>query len=232
MDTTPHSKARQRVKVVIIDDDKNYVNILIKFLSCEDKIWLYGHYSSGQSFLQGMNTPFRPDICLLDINLGDMSGVQCAEVVQKRWPGCHIIFMTAFPDPKTISEAKRLNADYIEKGTIGEELLDKLIPSINHEKKEQFISIKNLKEDENHRKDYSQLLMDLSSVQDRVKCLSKTQLKVLQYRKSGVSIDEVAHKLGIKRDTVLTHVKRASQKLQIPNLWDYIDIRESLKSKD
>jgi len=74
--------------------------------------------------------------------------------------------------------------------------------------------------------------MDLSSVQDRVKCLSKTQLKVLQYRKSGVSIDEVAHKLGIKRDTVLTHVKRASQKLKIPNLWDYIDIRESLKSKD
>jgi DNA-binding NtrC family response regulator len=49
-----------------------------------------------------------PDIILMDIALqGRLDGVETAELLCDKYPGCRIIYMTAHTDPKSIKRAKK-----------------------------------------------------------------------------------------------------------------------------
>ncbi|MDH4128575.1 MAG: response regulator transcription factor [Spirochaetota bacterium] len=214
----------KRIKVCIVDDDNAYVEAMKEVLSFEPRIWLYGNYSSGYSFLQSLNSPFKADTFLIDICLKDMSGLNCAKEVKKLNPNAHVILITSQHDNKILSEATLIGVDYIEKGTRGEMLINSIITNSNNFKKEQFFSLQSSNEDLNYSKVIS-LMEDIFSVNQRLTMLSSSQTKVLMLKRKGKTINEISSILGIKPETVRTHMKRALKKLNLPNIWSCINVK-------
>ncbi len=219
-------KSREIIKVSIIEDDEAYMDSLKQIL-LNDRLHLYGDYTSGHEFLSTLNSPFQPDVCLVDIVLGDMSGIDCCKRIKETKPDVQLIIMTAYPDVKTFSEARQLGADYVEKGTRIETLMDKLITMMESSKNESLISISN------HTKlgfeDYLNLVNELEASNARSLNLSEKQIQVLRLKNSGKSLGEIAKMLNMSYGTVQTHLTRAMNKLKLPNLLDYIvgDKRDS-----
>ncbi|MDH5682341.1 MAG: response regulator transcription factor, partial [Spirochaetota bacterium] len=182
--------------------------------------WIYGEYDNGLDFINTLESPFQPDVCLIDLRLPDMSGIEIAEKVTNYHPDIHIIILTGQSTVQSLSEAKDLGVDYIEKGTRGVELINKIITrgkSLNDN--EQLLSIH-----KNSKYDILLLAEKLSAIQDNVPTLSVQQIEVLKCRQNGMSIKDIALHLNMKSSTVRTHIDRATKKLGISKLLNFIKL--------
>ncbi|MDH4127442.1 MAG: response regulator transcription factor [Spirochaetota bacterium] len=208
------------IKVAIIEDDESYKESIKEVLAKDEHIRIYREYSIGRDFINDLNSPFQPDVCLVDIVLGDMSGVDCCKQAKIKKPNIHLVLMTAYPDPKTFAEAREIGADYIEKGPRMKAFIKDIITTVKSSKEEQFISINSQTDKLNIR--YLELAGELEKVKKNFSLLSDNQLKVLKLKKLGKTEKAIAEILNMNQGTVHTHVKRAFKKLKIPNLLDYI----------
>ncbi len=220
---------QDKIKVCIIDDDMVYRDLIRSILEKDDRIKLYGEYQSALAFLPQLKSPFQPDVCLIDVVMPEMSGLECAKLIKLKNPNIHIIIITAFPTQESMAEARKFGAGYVQKGTIGEFLMDKIITHLN-DKKELFVSLDqshNEASKEEVSEEILQIIHKLESVQDNVSKLSPTQRKVIQLRKENKSINEIAGLLNMPGSTVTTHLHRGLHRLNIPNLLEYINIEDN-----
>ncbi len=210
---------RARIKVTIIDDSKSYRDSLKKILGEDERISIYSEYATGSTFVKSLNSPFKPDVCLIDVVLKDMSGIECGKLIKEKELGIHIVIMTAYPDAESFSDARKIGADYVEKGPRLEALLDQIITSSVPGQSENLIS---LKSDGQLKISHIDLVNELDALEKRALELSENQIRVIRLRKSGKSVKEIAGIMGVDPGTVHTHLKRAMKKLHLPNLLDYI----------
>ena len=210
---------RNRIKVTIVDDNKLYRDSLKKILEEDKRIRIYGEYSSGAEFIKSLESPFKPEVCLIDVVLKDISGIECGKRIKEKNLDIHIVIMTAFPDAESFSEARKVGADYVEKGPRLEALMDQIITTSLSGRTEKFIS---LKSDGNLKISHLDLLNELDALEKRVFDLSDNQITAIKLKKNGKSVKEIARIMGVTQGTVHTHLRRALKKLHLPNLLDYI----------
>jgi len=210
-----------KVKVSIIDDDVLYRDSIKKILVREPRIHIYREYSSAIPFIEDLDSPFQPDTCLIDLLLPEMSGLECGLILRNKLPEMHIIFMTAYPTSDSYNIAKQINADYIQKGTLGEVIINKIIT--NQEESNFYSLEENLEQSKDRALEMMQSFID---IQEKFSILTKTQKEVLRYRKENMSINEIAAILELSPTAVTTHLSRALKKLELPNLLDYLDMGE------
>jgi DNA-binding NarL/FixJ family response regulator len=69
----------------------------------------------------------EPDITLLDVRLRGSSGLDLCAEIQKRQPGCKVVFLTVYDDEQYLYQALRLGAaGFLLKRVRGAELVDHL----------------------------------------------------------------------------------------------------------
>lgn len=79
---------------------------------------------------------------------------------------------------------------------------------------------------DNHEEINSNMLLlakKLETIQQNVKKLSLLQKEVLKLRQKGFTINEIALELDITPNTVRTHINRASKKLGVDKLINYLE---------
>lgn len=209
----------ERIKVSIVDDSKSYRDSLREILENDERISIYTEYDSGSAFINTLDSNFQPDVCLIDVVLNDMSGIDCAKQVKEKIPDVQIVIMTAYPDAESFSEARKIGADYVEKGPRFEAFIDNIITTCFSDRDEKIIS---LKSNSNLKISHIDLINELDAVEKRAEELSGNQLTVLKLKKSGKSVNEIAAIMRIEPATVHTHLKRALKKLKLPDPLDYI----------
>ncbi len=206
------------VRVCIVDDDRGYRHSLMKIFEDDDSIRIYNDYESGTAFLKEMKSPFKPDVCLIDVVLKDMSGIDCAKVIKEMKPDIHLVIMTAYPNDQSFMEAQKLGADYVEKGPRIESFLTRIVKSRKESRNEKIIS---LKSDNLDLKNY-ELIYQLSEAKENLSTLTKMQLRIVKLKQKGKTSKEIAKILEINEGTGRTHFSRAMRRLDIPNFLDYI----------
>ncbi|MDH4128184.1 MAG: response regulator transcription factor [Spirochaetota bacterium] len=207
------------IRVSIIDDDNSYRNSLKKILERDNRIRFHSEYDSGYNFLRNIDSPFQPDVCLVDVVLKDISGIECCKQLKEKHPKVHIVIMTSFPDAKTFTEARKIGADYLEKGPRVEAFIDRIIATVATSKRERLIS---LQMNDNLKFEYLELANELENVKTRLSTLTTNQLLAIKSKNEGKSEKEIAKILNVNPGTAHTHIKRALEKLNLPNLLDYI----------
>ncbi len=212
------------IKLSIIDDSDSYRNYLKSLIQDDSRIHLYGEYNSPIAFIAQLNSPFQPDVCLVDLVMPEMSGLDCAQIIKTKCPKIHVIIVTSFPTKESIEIAKMLGAGYIQKGTIGENFMKHIITNTQI-KDVFFLSVS--KEYEEKHKYFIDFIHKVGAIQKNVSLLSETQRKVLQMRKENKSVEEIAEILNTSTNTVKTHIFRAMTKLDIPNILDYIQLDDN-----
>ena len=113
------------MNIIIIDDDHLVVNSL-KTIVKASGINVLGVGYSGKDAIE-LFRKFNPDIVLMDIRMGGMSGIEATSEILKIDKHAKILLITTFQDDEYIREALSLGC----KGYILKQNIDSIIPSIN-----------------------------------------------------------------------------------------------------
>src|SRR4051812_34195848 len=107
--------------IAIVDDDESICRAVCRLLRAAGMQAI--GYGSAETFLSDNQHCF--DCLLLDIQLGGMSGIELALWLAAEGRQAPVIFLTAFDDPETRSQAQRAGcAAYVRKSDPGQTVLD------------------------------------------------------------------------------------------------------------
>ncbi|PHS16302.1 MAG: two-component system response regulator [Kangiella sp.] len=116
--------ASQIKKIIIIDDDLSYREILARSLSRLD--YQTQHYANPKDAEAAISND-EQCIILLDLKLENDSGLMWIETIKEANPNCHIILLTGYASISTAVEAIKLGADnYLAKPITAREIVSHL----------------------------------------------------------------------------------------------------------
>ncbi len=217
--TKQKRKGRAQIKVCIIDDDPKSRTSLKAVLEKDKRIIVNCNDSEGLACEKECNTVIKPDIFLIDSGLKGTPGIECAKKIKKKKVNAHVVMMAQEPNTQAFAEARKIGADYIQKGPRIKSLLHHIISSIESEGMESYQSKQSVRQ---RGMDYLDLAHELYTARQRLLDLSESQAEVLKLRRQGKSLNEIAKILGIAPGTVHTHISRALKKLKLPDILSYI----------
>jgi len=119
------------ITVAVVDD-----NALIRE-SVKFRLKSLGHNvvmeaENGKEFLDKLHLNTAPDICVLDINMPVMDGLETTVHLKKQWPGIKIIFFSMEDSSIYINKGIQLGADgFVAKDAPFNELNNMLISIVN-----------------------------------------------------------------------------------------------------
>jgi DNA-binding NarL/FixJ family response regulator len=97
------------VKTVIVDDDEFICVSLKTILQADPEIEVIAIGKSGEEAFELFGR-LRPDILLMDIQMGGMSGLEAGERILQQYPDAKILLLTTFSDEEYIVKALRIGA--------------------------------------------------------------------------------------------------------------------------
>jgi len=102
------------IKIAIIDDEQDILNVLTKYLSRSDKFEIEVFSNPNLAFNSIMNGLY--DLILLDIMMPQINGMDLLKKIKLNKINVKVILMTAFTTLDRINEAYEIGADdYITK---------------------------------------------------------------------------------------------------------------------
>jgi DNA-binding NtrC family response regulator len=100
--------------IAVLDDDADFRNYLEDFLS-DEKIYSVRTFSSANEMMAAFEERV-PDIVLLDMKMGDVTGDIVVEQVLTKWPGLCVIIVTGYPSLEDMRATFKLKVfDYVAK---------------------------------------------------------------------------------------------------------------------
>ncbi len=99
----PPADAQGKVKVLLVEDEDLYRDLLGAALSQQDRFEVIGAFSDGKEALEAAAT-LKPDVAILDIELGSgMNGIQVGLLLRRELPDMGIILLSNHGDPQFVS---------------------------------------------------------------------------------------------------------------------------------
>ena len=136
------------MRVIIVDDEPIAIDILKIMLSDYENIDIVGTYTNPLEAIKEVKNT-KPDLIFLDIEMGEMNGLEAANYFIKELDNVDIVFSTAYMEYAV--EAFEINAlDYLLK-PIQKKRLTKTLERVNkninqkNKAKEQFIGVESFK---------------------------------------------------------------------------------------
>lgn len=179
---------------------------IVSLLAKEQAIHVVCTASGGYEVLEIISKN-EIDVCLLDINMPGLDGIETAKIIRQRKPETRIIMLTTYNDREIISELVHAGVSgYMLKNSDKEELVEainKVMRGRHYFSDEvEKIILEGLTEKKN----------------TEVIPLTDRELEVVQLLAREYTNDEIAAELHISYRTVETHRKNIMQKTKSGNL--------------
>src|SRR5688572_22985621 len=201
----------KEITVCIVDDNKELRNALEEIISMAEGYRCVGTMSAAQEAISGL-PQIRPDVVLMDINLGsEASGIDCVRELKPLIPDTNFMMCTVYEEDEKIFEALRAGASgYILKKTAPARLLD-AIRELNEGGAPMSSQIA--------RKVVFafQSQPSASPVNSDIGELSNREKEILEHLSRGLMYKEIAAELFISQETVRKHVYHIYEKLHVTN---------------
>ncbi len=194
-----------KIKVLIADDHEILRFGISTFLSSADSINVVGEASSGEECVELFKEK-RPDICVLDISMPGMDGIETTKAIREIDPDVKVLILSMHIDKAILDQV-------LEAGINGYLLKDT-------EKTELLHGIESIAKGQQVFSDPIQKLITksyLNGGRAPHDSITSRELEVLQLIVEGYSSKLIADKLDISPRTVDTHRGNIMQKLNIPN---------------
>jgi DNA-binding NarL/FixJ family response regulator len=203
------------IRIAIVEDDSRIRAVLKEVISSAVDCECVGLFSTGKAAIK--NLPgLKPDVLLMDINLPDLSGVECVTQLSPLLPESQILMLTVYQDTDTIFQALSAGAHgYLVKPVMP----DRLIEAI-HEVRAGGVpmsrTIARKVIDVFHRQTPAPAKAPLApSIATSEASLGPREQQVLDFLVAGLAYKEIAAELGIGLSTVGTYVQRIYEKLHV-----------------
>lgn len=197
------------IPVAIVEDNNDIRTALEQIIETSQAYSFAGSCSSGEEALIKIPV-YNPKVVLMDIGLGDMSGIEVVRELKVQCPDILFMMCTIYAEDEKIFEALRAGANgYILKKTAPAKLLE---------------GIKELVEggapmsSQIARKVVEAFQQKPSvSLEQVLAVLSKREKEILEMLSTGLLYKEIADKLSISSETVRKHVYHIYEKLHVSN---------------
>lgn len=113
------------MNIVIADDDKLVCQALKTILESDKEIQVPVIGNSADEAVE-LYKKYNPDIILMDIRMGEKTGIDAGKRIVAENPDARILFLTTFADNEYIIEALKLGA----KGYLLKQNFESIIPSV------------------------------------------------------------------------------------------------------
>ena len=169
---------------------------LVALLQLEPDLLVVGQASTGAAAVQ-MWRRCRPDVCLLDLFMPDMDGLETLRRILEAQPEARVVILTSSEAPADADRALAAGAaGYVTKSLEHEAILA-AIRAVRR-------GVRDIRKGVAERAGLG-----------RAGLLSPRELEVLQLLRTGSSTREIARKLGITSRTVAFHVATILEKLGV-----------------
>ncbi len=185
------------IRIVIAEDQGMMLGAMSTLLNMEDDMEVVGQAKNGEEAVE-LVRELSPDICLMDIEMPVMTGLDAAEVLKD--DECKVIIVTTFARAGYFSRARKAKvAGYLLKDSPIEELADAIRAIMNG------------------RKMYAPELVDLAYDEVEENPLTDRETEVLRLVAEGKTTKEIAGELYLAPGTVRNYISTILDKLDVGN---------------
>lgn len=183
------------IRIVIAEDQQLLLGALGALLDLEEDMAVVGKAGNGEELLTLVQQE-HPDICLMDIEMPVMTGLDAAEHLRN--DACKIIILTTFARSGYFERARKAEVDgYLLKDSPSEDLVHSI---------RQIMKGKRM---------YSPELIDLAFAEENP--LTKREIEVLQLLTEGKTTKAIAKELFLSNGTVRNYISIILDKLNVNN---------------
>lgn len=203
----------KKISVMIVDDHPLFRQGLRRVIEAEDDMEVIIEVGDGEEALR-LAQKMVPDIIMMDVNIPTMNGLQVTRALKASFPNIGVIMLTAYHDDEQIFHAIKAGAGaYYPKDVTPR----KLIEAIRQVSQGNYVIDDNVLAKSQVAswllKQFEQISAAGGSPDDLFVPLSSREMEILQLIARGYSNKEIAHELGISRQTVKNHMTSILRKL-------------------
>lgn len=192
------------IKVAIVEDDARVRESLAVLVGGASEFRLAGAYPNAEVALKQIPQDW-PDVVLMDINLPNLSGIECVARLKEAKPALQVIMLTAYSNDDQIFQSLKRGANgYLLKKTPPAKILEAIVEvqsggapmstAIARKVIQHFQEVKPAG--------------DLDSITDREK-------EILDHLVKGYRNKEIADMLNVGLETVRSHLRNIYHKLHV-----------------
>jgi len=184
------------IRVLLAEDQQMLRGALTSLLSFEPDIEVIAEVSDGQKAWDYIQQEL-PDVCLVDIEMPNLSGLELAEKIKEAHLPCKVMIVTTFARPGYLQKAMDCEVHgYLLK----DEPIDYLIATIRKIMQGEKVVSKDLA---------ATLFMKEHNP------LNEREIAVLQLVKEGLTTQEISKQLFLTKGTIRNYLSSSIQKLQV-----------------
>ena len=194
-----------KIKVSIVEDDAQAREIFAGWINSAEELQCVSEHPTAEHALTRL-TRAEPDVVLMDINLGGMTGVECVRQLKPGLPDTQFIMLTVYEDADHIFEALQAGATgYLLKQAERAHLLSAIREV--HEGGSPMTP--------NIARKLVRAFQRSSTPVPGVADLSNREREVLELLSQGYLYKEISESLNLRLPTVATYTRRIYEKLQV-----------------
>jgi DNA-binding NarL/FixJ family response regulator len=192
-------------RIAIVEDNKVIRESLVEFVQADSDCRCVCACATGEEALAAIPQQ-QPEIVLMDIQLPNLSGIECTAQLKRLLPALHIIMVTVYEDTERIFKALRAGAcGYLLKRCTPEELLS----AIREVRQGGAPMSRDIA-----RKVIASFQEPLVAAAE-VEGLSPREHEILELLAQGFPNKEIAHRVGVSDGTVRWHLRHVYDKLHV-----------------
>jgi DNA-binding NarL/FixJ family response regulator len=193
------------ITVSIVDDEADLREHIGGYLQAAGGFKCKSVYASAEEALQHLPQD-KPDVVLMDINLGGMDGIECVRQLKTRMPEAQVLMLTVFEDTDKIFRALAAGASgYLLKRLSPPKLLD-AIREVLEGGSPMSASI---------ARKVVQSFRTQPAHGDETMDLSQREREVLNGLAEGLAYKQIADQLEVSIHTVRNYIRRIYEKLHV-----------------
>jgi DNA-binding NarL/FixJ family response regulator len=192
-------------KIAIVEDNRTIRESLVEFVQADPECRCVCACATAEDALK-MIPKHLPEIVLMDIQLPDISGIECTAQLKQLLPAIQIIMVTVYEDTERIYKALRAGAcGYLLKRCTPEELISAI-----REVRQGGAPMSR----EIARKVIASFREPLTAA-EQVEDLSPREREILELLADGFPNKEIADRVGLTDGTVRWHLRHVYHKLHV-----------------
>jgi len=207
-------KTKSAKRILIVEDDPIIRNAFVTLIEQNSDYTIANAYDNAEAAIKNLNND-QPDICLMDIELPGMNGIEAIPKIKAILPNTQLVVVTVYENDELVFKALCAGASgYLTKNMPPQKLIESLT------------------ELENGGAPMSTNIARLvvsSFHKNRQSPLTARELEVLELLASGKSYSTIADQLFVDKETIKSHIKNIYLKLEVHSKAEAIE--KARKSK-
>ena len=116
----------EAIRVLVVDDEPLFVDMVQAMLAAEDGIEVVGTAGDGLSGVR-LAAQLDPDVVVMDVSMPVMDGIEATKRIRQADPGAIVVILTGGTVPGDVDRARKAGASaYVTKDRISTDLVTEI----------------------------------------------------------------------------------------------------------